>query len=319
MKRVERINTMMRYINNRAHFTISELMNEFTISRSTAIRDIKEIEKMGFPLIAEVGRTGGYSVLFNTFLPSIRFTEDEIKALFIAFLASRNQQLPYLSSRQSVAEKLLGLLSETQQDDLVSLNQLLLFEGTNPNNPDLLELSDTPHPMLKELIQLALEDRYLTLDIAKEKINVYLLHLYREKDQWFLQGIDLIKKEIITLPVHLFIKVERYYGKKIAFSKLKQQVQQPENVKIALGLQAIQQFKKYHPFTYLLSYTDPFQTSAMLAFYLDETDQEALEEITNWLLFLGSELTYIALPSQLKARLLSKTNHYLQEKLHELD
>ena len=44
MKKVERINTIMRYINNRAHFTISEIMQEFNISRSTAIRDIREID-----------------------------------------------------------------------------------------------------------------------------------------------------------------------------------------------------------------------------------------------------------------------------------
>ena len=43
MNKVERINTMMRYINNRAHFTISEIMSVFNISRSTAIRDINEI------------------------------------------------------------------------------------------------------------------------------------------------------------------------------------------------------------------------------------------------------------------------------------
>lgn len=49
----------MRYINNRAHFTISEIMREFNISRSTAIRDIREIEAMGMPLVAEVGRDGG--------------------------------------------------------------------------------------------------------------------------------------------------------------------------------------------------------------------------------------------------------------------
>ena len=58
MKKVERINTIMRYINNRSHFTISEIIQEFNISRSTAIRDIREIEAMGMPLVAEVGRMG---------------------------------------------------------------------------------------------------------------------------------------------------------------------------------------------------------------------------------------------------------------------
>ena len=159
MKKVERINIIMRYINNRAHFTISEIMREFNISRSTAIRDIREIEAMGMPLVAEVGRDGGYFVMNNSVLPTVRFTDNEIKALFIAFMATRNQQLPYLKSRQSLAEKLLGLISENQQDDLVLLNQILLFEGTNPHNPDLLDLSDLPHPMLEKLIQILLLDQ----------------------------------------------------------------------------------------------------------------------------------------------------------------
>ena len=98
-------------------------------------------------------------------------------------MATRNQQLPYLKSRQSLAEKLLGLISETQQDDLVLLNQLLLFEGTNPHNPDLLELSDLPHPMLEKLIQILLLDRYLLITVKEEikSYPIYLLHLYKEK------------------------------------------------------------------------------------------------------------------------------------------
>lgn len=73
----------MRYINNRAHFTISEIMREFNISRSTAIRDIREIEALGMPLVAEVGRDGGYFVMRNSVLPVVRFTNNEVKALLL--------------------------------------------------------------------------------------------------------------------------------------------------------------------------------------------------------------------------------------------
>ena len=108
-------------------------------------------------------------------------------------MATRNQQLPYLKSRQSLAEKLLGLISETQQDDIVLLNQLLLFEGTNPHNPDLLELSDLPHPMLEKLIQILLLDRHLLISIKEEKeiksYSIYLLHLYQEKVNGSLKGL----------------------------------------------------------------------------------------------------------------------------------
>ena len=218
MKKVERINTIMRYINNRSHFTISEIIREFNISRSTAIRDIREIEAMGMPLVAEVGRTGGYFVMHNSILPVVRFTDNEVKALFIAFMATRNQQLPYLKSRQSLAEKLLGLISETQQDDIVLLNQLLLFEGTNPHNPDLLELSDLPHPMLEKLIQILLLDRHLLITIKEEKeiksYSIYLLHLYQEKSQWIIEGFDLKEEKKRVFPVDNLINIESYTTKK---------------------------------------------------------------------------------------------------------
>ena len=87
--------------------------------------------------------------MHNSILPVVRFTDNEVKALFIAFMATRNQQLPYLKSRQSLAEKLLGLISETQQDDLVLLNQLLLFEGLILIIPIYLSFLTSPSDVRK--------------------------------------------------------------------------------------------------------------------------------------------------------------------------
>jgi predicted DNA-binding transcriptional regulator YafY len=306
MKKVERINIIMRYINNRTHFTISEIMREFNISRSTAIRDIREIEAMGMPLVAEVGRDGGYFVMHNSVLPAIRFTDNEVKALFIAFMATRNQQLPYLKSRQSLAEKLLGLISENQQDTLVLLNQILLFEGTNPNNPDLLELSDLPHPMLEKLIELLLLDRYLLITIKEEKATksypIYLLHLYHEKSLWLIEGFDLKeeKKQIFPvdqlISVNLFQEKERLSKKKI-FEKLSKQ-EEVINLVLELGPIAIAQFKKYHPLRVSISYTNPYQSTAILKTFVNVNTPEDLTEITNWLLFLGGDVKVREMPKE---------------------
>jgi predicted DNA-binding transcriptional regulator YafY len=306
MKKVERINVIMRYINNRARFTISEIMQEFNISRSTAIRDIREIEAMGMPLVAEVGRDGGYFVMNNSVLPAVRFTDTEIKALFIAFMATRNNQLPYLKSRQSLAEKLLGLISENQQDDLVLLNQLLLFEGTNPDNPDLLDLSDLPHPMLEKLIQLLLMDRHLSITVNEEKeikyYRIYLLHLYHEKGFWLIEGFDIKDEQRRIFPVdnltdvQLFPEKKRLTKKKI-LEKLSKQ-EEAVNLVVELGPKAIAQFKKYHPFTVSISYTNPFQTVAILKMFINVHHPEELTEITNWLLFLGGDIKVKEMPEQ---------------------
>lgn len=306
MKKVERINVIMRYINNRARFTISEIMQEFNISRSTAIRDIREIEAMGMPLVAEVGRDGGYFVMNNSVLPAVRFTDTEIKALFIAFMATRNNQLPYLKSRQSLTEKLLGLISENQQDDLVLLNQLLLFEGTNPHNPDLLDLSDLPHPMLEKLIQLLLLDRQLSITVNEEKeikcYHIYLMHLYHEKGFWLIEGFDINDEQIRIFPVdnltdvQLFPEKKRLTKKRI-LGKLSKQ-EEVVNLVIELGPKAISQYKKYHPFTFSISYTNPFQTTAILKTFINVHNSEEMTEITNWLLFLGGDIKVKKMPEQ---------------------
>ncbi|WP_068617675.1 helix-turn-helix transcriptional regulator [Paenibacillus tuaregi] len=305
MRKVERINIIMRYVNNRAHFTISEIMREFNISRSTAIRDIREIESLGVPLVAEVGRDGGYFVMNNSVLPTVRFTDNEIKALFIAFMATRNQQLPYLKSRQSLAEKLLGLISKNQQDDLVLLNQILLFEGTNPNNPDLLDLSDLPHPMLEKLIQILLSDSYLSVALQEEKeivsYPIYLLHLYREKSLWLVEGFDLDEKKRRTFSVDNLVTVEPYpIKKRLSKKKILELMKQEEavNLVLELGPKAIAQFRKYHPLKVSISYTNPYQTTAILRTFINVHKSEELNEITNWLLFLGGDIKIREMPEE---------------------
>jgi predicted DNA-binding transcriptional regulator YafY len=306
MKKVERINIIMRYINNRAHFTISEIMQEFNISRSTAIRDIKEIEAMGMPLVAEVGRDGGYFVMNNSVLPTVRFTDNEIKALFIAFMATRNQQLPYLKSRQSLAEKLLGLISENQQDDLVLLNQILLFEGTNPNNPDLLELSDLPHPILEKLIHILLMDRYLLITMTEENgikpYPIYLLNLFREKSMWLIEAFDLKEEKKQIFNVDNLTNVEPYPTKKrLSKEKIVEKLSKQEeviNLVLELGPKAIAQFKKYHPLKVSLSYTNPYQATAILKTFINVTKPEELSEMTSWLLFLGEDIKVREVPGE---------------------
>ena len=306
MKKVERINTIMRYINNRAHFTISEIMQEFNISRSTAIRDIREIEAIGMPLVAEVGREGGYSVLHNSVLPAVRFTDNEIKALFIAFMATRNQQLPYLKSRQSLAEKLLGLISENQQDDLVLLNQILLFEGTNPHNPELLDLSDLPDPVIEKLIQTLLIDRYLIISVKEGKLtkmySIYLLNLHHEKGNWLIEGFDAGEEKNRIFPVSNLIDVKPDEGKnRISKKEILEKLSErsiENNLVLELGPKAIAQFKKYHPLKLSISYTNPYQTTAILEAFINTKNEEEIVEITNWLPFLGADITIRKLPEE---------------------
>lgn len=303
MKRTERLNTMMRYMNNRQFFTISELMREFSISRSTTIRDVHDIEALGMPLVAEVGRNGGYSIMTNQLLPAVQFTNNELKALFIAFLGTANQQLPYLQNRKSLSEKLLAIASTGQQDELVELKRLLHFENTNPNNPDLLELNDFPPPMLNTLLELALRSRYLIFDYQKSMRHVYLLNFFRHNANWYAATFDFLRKEQQTLRVD---RIEAVRIDNQAPMPPKQltallKVSRPEpNLIIKLGSRAINKFKQMHQPMISLHYLDVFQQTARFSDFIDVHDSEKLASYAEWLLFLGDELEVVKMPDELQ-------------------
>lgn len=57
-EKVERLNQMLRFINQKQIFTLKDLMDEFQISKRTALRDIASLEEMGVLLQSMVGMEG---------------------------------------------------------------------------------------------------------------------------------------------------------------------------------------------------------------------------------------------------------------------
>jgi predicted DNA-binding transcriptional regulator YafY len=299
----------MRYINNRAHFTISEIQREFKISRATAIRDINEIQAMGFPMTTELGRGGGYNVLQNQYLPTARFTPDELKAIFISFIASKNSQLPYLQNRRSITEKLIGIASQTQQDELIELNNILLFENTNPANPNLLELDDAAPAELNQLISLAVRDKHLRVTYEPspgwpQLLDVFLLHIFNSNAQWLVEVYDFDTDEFRYLPVDLLRDsaisdhVLKYSEQEI-LSKKRIGARQ-SNLVVKLDTTGILRFKRMHPPGIILSFTGMFQSSGVFNVQLDVSDVEVLAYYADWLLFLGKGVVFERIPEELR-------------------
>lgn len=310
MNKTTRINLIMRYINNRAQFTLKELMQEFDISRSTAIRYVRTIEDLGLPLVSEPGRNGGYVVMRNQVLPAIHFTTDEIKMMFIAFMATRNQQLPYLTSRRTVTEKLLGLIPITQQDDLLVLSQQLVFDGTHPQNPNLLDRADLPDPVLEALIQQLLISQCMQItDNHGQTYQIAVIHLYHEQSQWWLEFIKLDTTTLVQLPLAKITGVaaaRNDLDSQTIADKLKAATPKP-NVVLQLGATAVSRFKRYHPFSLSLAYTDPYQMQGILRHYLPSTTAE-ITFFGDWLQFLGEDVTVVQIPAALRDYLKRRYN-----------
>lgn len=303
MNKTARINTVMRYINNRQFFTIRELMTHFQVSRSTVIRDLNNIQELGMPLTASVGRDGGYAVLQNQLLPAVQFNSEELKALFVSFLATLNTQLPYLENRNTLTEKLVAIASQTQQDDLLTLQELLVFSHTNPANTKLTELTDFAPAMLKTLLNHCLSSRQLHLTLPTGTITVWIRHIFSRQDNWFVDAWDLnqqIFHEIAVTEIQHVTPVSQAQTLDPATITAAIKAARPRpNVTLFLQASAIQQFRQHpHP-TAPLQFQDMYQQTARLECYLPRDHPQQLVDFARWFLYLGRDAELLTAPAAL--------------------
>ncbi len=215
MKKAERLNAMQRYAYRKRHFTLRELMDEFEISRSTAIRSIQSLEELGLPLFAEHGRLGGYRVLDTASLPPVSFTNDEVLSLYFAMQALRSLSGdPFRVSFASIHAKFLDVISEEQRKQIEHFEHRIAFY------PDE---SAEPGDYLEELLQAAVRGEVLKIryaakkktlepsaDRAKNKLDsargplthvhsstrrIQPFAVYAARGYWYCRAYDLDKKE----------------------------------------------------------------------------------------------------------------------------
>ncbi|UPK43336.1 helix-turn-helix transcriptional regulator [Paenibacillus pabuli] len=205
MKKSERMNQMLRFINQKQHFTLLDLMQEFQISKRTALRDIASLEEIGAPIYAEYGRYGGYRLLQQMQLPPISFNTSELHALYFAMQALRSfTNLPFEISFRSIHEKFLSALSEDQRKDIEQIQHRVSFRHTE-------QIRDSEH--LEFLLMAAVQN--IVIQITYQNIRssssnphnspnpdnpkpstrtIQPIALYAMKGYWYCQAYDLGKQ-----------------------------------------------------------------------------------------------------------------------------
>ncbi|MGQ8875784.1 helix-turn-helix transcriptional regulator [Paenibacillus sp. TSA_86.1] len=163
MKKTERLHHMLRFINQKQHFTLPELMQEFHISKRTALRDIASLEEMGAPIYVEYGRYGGYRLLQQMQLPPISFNTDELHALYFAMQALRSfTSLPFQTTFDSVHEKFMAALSDRQRENMDLMQQRVTFKHTE-------QIKDSAH--LELLLKAAIQQMVIQIEYPEKNRN----------------------------------------------------------------------------------------------------------------------------------------------------
>lgn len=108
MNRSERLNQELIFLSYRQEFHIKELMQEFNISKRTALRDVNSLEQLGLSIYVEPGRYGGYQIMQQQLWVPILLNSQEINALFFALKAlSLLSATPFEKSYHTIYKKLM--------------------------------------------------------------------------------------------------------------------------------------------------------------------------------------------------------------------
>ncbi len=186
MKKSERINQELIFLSYRKSFNLSDLMDEFNISKRTALRDIEDLEALGLSFYVENGRYGGYKIVNRNLLTPIYFDNAEITSIFFALKAlTMLSATPFEKSYIRIYEKLLATLPQEQQHHI-----LLLLDAVNYFNFPPINISNYLTIMLEAILELKVLDIvYTQYGYSEKQILVY--NLFYRNGIWFSNALDI--------------------------------------------------------------------------------------------------------------------------------
>jgi len=203
MDKSERLNDMIRYLNGQEFFNLHDLMEKYRISKSTALRDIASLERLGMPIFVEHGRNGRYGILKNRLLSPIMFTVDEVYALYFSMLTLKSyQSTPFHVSVDKLNEKFESCLSQKQIDNIRKMEKILQFE-TNPHQNE--------SEFLDKILQSIVNGSACTIQYSKnneeKSCRVQFCKISAKFGQWYVS-----KSGGGTVHSGLFFEIRRASG-----------------------------------------------------------------------------------------------------------
>ncbi|MEG0731208.1 MAG: WYL domain-containing protein [Vagococcus sp.] len=190
MKKAERLNQELIFLKDKKTFQLKDLMDEFQISKRTALRDVQELESMGLALYTEYGRSGKYQLLKQHLLTPIYFNETEIQAIFFALKAlTLVSSTPFDHSYKRIKEKMFETLPELQKQKIENILSVVSYHNVSPIN----EVKS-----LAYLLEAILDRKILKItytQFEEEVIYIQLFDLFYRQGIWFCNGYNVAKKK----------------------------------------------------------------------------------------------------------------------------
>lgn len=165
MNKTIRLYNLIEFCNSNRNFKLKDVMKEFNISKSTALRDIKDIQELGVPLYSNGGKNGGYTVIRKAHMTKIDLNDEEIKSVYFALSSISNlKSLPFSSEYISIVNKIYNSSTEMQKSIINQYQNIFEYfniEIGNEYSNDIFNkvINIT---MLKKQFTLAYGSKHLT-------------------------------------------------------------------------------------------------------------------------------------------------------------
>ncbi|CUL29844.1 conserved hypothetical protein [Listeria monocytogenes] len=208
MKKSERLNDMMLFLNDKNVFQLSDIMTKYDISRSTAIRDVKSLEEIGMPIYSERGRNGHYQVLRNRLLSPIVFNIDEVFALYFSTLTLKAYETtPFHLSVEKLKMKFERCLSAEKIEMLRKTEEVFSLGYIKHNNQ--CEFLDV-------ILQFTMEEKVCQINYDKKGIEkTYVVQFYNISSaygQWYVTSYNFETKRMQVFRCDRILELEENHA-----------------------------------------------------------------------------------------------------------
>lgn len=212
MNKLERLNDMIIYLNDKNSFNLKTIIEKYNISKSTALRDIRSLEELGMPIYSESGRNGHYGILQNRLLSPIIFNLDEVSALYFSMLTlNAYESTPFHLDLTKLKQKFENCLSEDKIKMLRKSEQVFSLGTISQNNYCAF---------LKDILQFSIDEIVCNIEYSKKDvIKSYIIQFFNISSaygQWYATGynFETNRIQVFRCDKILDIKMNNKYNSK---------------------------------------------------------------------------------------------------------
>lgn len=192
MNKSERLNDELLFLNNKSYFNLKDLVERYSISKRTAIRDVQALESLGMPIYSKSGRNGCYGILKNRLLSPILFTLDEVFALYFSMLTLKAYETtPFHLDIDKLKQKFGKCLSTDQNYKLNKIESIFSLGVIQHNNYCYF---------LKDILQAIIDEKVCRIQYKKDnnikEYQVQFFNISSSFGQWYVSGYNFETENI---------------------------------------------------------------------------------------------------------------------------